>query len=279
MRTAILFTLGAALALGQQHVQIERRVEVAGGGGSTVVKGAPFAAESITESVQTLLDGNRIVHKNNQKIYRDSEGRTRYEMNFAPVGAWAPAESGLGAVVIDDPVKREHFTLNPVQKTAMKIATPAGKSQEMFFHYQAATPAPAAAAGDKMLWVQEDARTVKLLHRSEAAAREVKKEALGKQVIEGLECEGTRITVTLPVGAMGNERPIDTVTEIWTSTMLKMEVLRKSKDPRSGETTYRLTAIQRGEQPRSLFEIPADYKVNEGAGYVITHKETREITK
>ena len=31
-----------------------------------------------------------------------------------------------------------------------------------------------------------------------------------------------------------------------------------------GETVYRLTAINRSEQPTSLFEVPADYTIKEG---------------
>jgi len=44
-----------------------------------LVKGAPYSAEAVTESVQTLADGNRIVRKNSSHIYRDGEGRTRRE--------------------------------------------------------------------------------------------------------------------------------------------------------------------------------------------------------
>src|SRR5437870_8812925 len=45
--------------------------------GGKVVKGAPYSAQAVTESLQTLADGNRIVHKNTAQVYRDSEGRTR----------------------------------------------------------------------------------------------------------------------------------------------------------------------------------------------------------
>ena len=43
-------------------------------------------------------------------------------------------------------------------------------------------------------------------------------EALGKQNIEGVEAEGTRSTVTIPAGKIGNELPIDIVSERWYST-------------------------------------------------------------
>jgi len=37
-----------------------------------------------------------------------------------------------------------------------------------------------------------------------------------------------------------------------------------SKDPQMGETAYTLTNISREEPAKSLFQIPAGYKVEEG---------------
>src|ERR1044072_3966444 len=45
----------------------------------TIVKGSPFAAESVTEHVQRLGDGNRMVRKSTAKLFRDAAGRTRRE--------------------------------------------------------------------------------------------------------------------------------------------------------------------------------------------------------
>jgi hypothetical protein len=42
-------------------------------------------------------------------------------------------------------------------------------------------------------------------------------------------------------------------------------VLTRSHDPRSGETVYRLTNINRSEPARALFEVPADYTVRDGS--------------
>src|SRR5262249_58744784 len=41
------------------------------------VKGLPYSAEVLSESVQTLTDGNRIVHRATGRISRDAAGRTR----------------------------------------------------------------------------------------------------------------------------------------------------------------------------------------------------------
>jgi hypothetical protein len=90
-----------------------------------------------------------------------------------------------------------------------------------------------------------------------------KVETLGKQVIEGVEVEGTRSTLTIPAGEIGNTLPIEVVDENWYSPELQTMIMSKLRDPRLGETTYRLTNINRNESDRSLFEVPADYTIVE----------------
>ena len=90
------------------------------------------------------------------------------------------------------------------------------------------------------------------------------KENLGKQTIEGVEAEGTRSTITIPAGEIGNERPIEIVSERWYSPELQMVVMTRHSDPRTGEMTYKLTNINRTEPAKSLFEVPSDYTIKEG---------------
>ena len=91
----------------------------------------------------------------------------------------------------------------------------------------------------------------------------VNKEDLGTQVIEGVVATGTRTTTTIAAGAIGNEQPILIVSEQWFSPDLKVLVMTKHNDPRSGETIYRLTNIVQTEPARSLFEVPADYTLKD----------------
>ena len=93
--------------------------------------------------------------------------------------------------------------------------------------------------------------------------RNHKKESLGKQVIEGVEAEGTRTTITIPAGEIGNEQRIQIVWERWYSPELQTVIMSRHSDPMVGETVYKLTNINRGEPARSLFEVPADYTVKE----------------
>jgi len=75
--------------------------------------------------------------------------------------------------------------------------------------------------------------------------------------------EGTRTTRTIPAGAIGNEQPIVTVTEEWRSPDLQVLVLTRMTDPRTGESTYKLTGISRADPNLAWFEVPGDYTVKE----------------
>lgn len=56
-----------------------------------LVKGAPYSAQAVTETTQTLGDGNRIVNKSTAALYRDGEGRTRREQSLRAIGLFANA--------------------------------------------------------------------------------------------------------------------------------------------------------------------------------------------
>lgn len=95
------------------------------------------------------------------------------------------------------------------------------------------------------------------------AEKNVTKENLGQQTIEGVLCEGRRATVTIPANIIGNDLPISIVSEEWHSPELQVLVMTKHSDPRHGETIYRLTNINRSEPAHDLFEVPSDYIVRE----------------
>ena len=353
---------------------------------SRVVRGAPFSAEAVSETSQTLSDGNRISRRSTSAIYRDSEGRTRRDESAVAGPFAAPAGEAHKAVFINDPVSGTNYVLNPRDNTATKLAQhfiferrgPNDAQGTTSFTFQMRSgepgqgqrqpdtskplgsgslngragrgpqpvyPAIARAAGAQgrvMVEVTlneegkvETARALDghpLLRQAAVdAARQwefaptklsnqpVKvsgrisfnftmtqgyegaaagappppgmqaeppappaptvqfartpghlprfdstKESLGRQSIEGVEAEGTRTTVTIPAGAIGNERAIQITSERWYSPELQLVVMTRHSDPRFGETTYRLTNISRAEPDRTLFEVPAGYTVKDG---------------
>jgi hypothetical protein len=226
-----------------------------------VVKDAPYSAEAVTEVTQTLSDGNRIVRKSTASIYRDGEGRTRREQTLSAIGPFAAAGDPPQTIFINDPVAGFNYVLDPRSHTARKLPLPrienlpAGARANVRFEervVQAPVGAPATAGARVMIY-----------ENREEGAPKPKTESLGKQTVEGVEADGTRTTITIPAGQIGNERPIQLTTERWYSQELQAVVMTKSSDPFVGDTVYRLTNINRNEPAHALFEVPGDYKIKD----------------
>ena len=212
-----------------------------------VVKNAPYSADIVTETTQTLTDGNHIRQSSTAKVYRDTEGRTRREQSLNALGGLAPSSNLPQVVFINDPVAGFNYALNPQNRTATRSAwARPGRGGQ------------APGSSQQMARLRQG--------RGGAARQNVKTESLGRQTIEGVPADGTRTTMTIAAGQLGNEQPIQIVTERWYSPDLQTVVLSKRTDPRMGETLSKLANVSRGEPPNSLFEPPADYKVAE-AGY------------
>jgi len=95
---------------------------------------------------------------------------------------------------------------------------------------------------------------------------DVKREDLGTQTMEGLTVQGKRTTHTIAAGQVGNANALVVVTETWYSPDLKVVVMSKTTDPRSGTSVYKLTNVSRTEPDASLFQVPSDYTVTQGRG-------------
>lgn len=228
--------------------------------GDKVVKGAPYAADAVTERLQTLSDGNRISHKNTSQVFRDADGRVRREQTFGMIGNWVSADRPEKTIFINDPVSGTHYILDPENQTATKMKTDKGAVEKGV----KVESGDATVEDEDVFVAPPPGPGFRHTFRYKENAENTRTESLGKQTMEGVEVEGSRRVTTIPEGEIGNERPIETVTEKWYSPELKVYVMTKHSDPRFGETTYRLTNIRRGDQDPSLFQVPAGYKVTEG---------------
>jgi hypothetical protein len=253
-------------------------VAAEGAFGGKVVKGAPYSAEAVSENIQVLQDGNRIVRKNTSMIYRDGEGRTRTEQTLRSIGPYASAGDPPQTFMIFDPVASVHYTLEPNSKVARKMEMPRiekiGDGDTVFYAAGVAgsdnikmrrpgpPPAIIATEGKNLAITRVETEGGRVEFRT-GKPENLKSESLGTQMVEGVSAEGTRETFTIPAGEIGNEQPINIVTESWYSPELQVTVMRKHTDPRQGEMVYRLTNIKRAEPDHSLFEVPADYTVKE----------------
>ena len=238
-----------------------------------VVKGKPYSADTSTETVQTLPDGNRIVHRTVSKFYRDSEGRTRREQTFGNVNPDNASPHEV-KVFIDDPVNGASFVLDPGSKSADKMQRAHVQldyhngeddgTRVMSKSVKDSEAGEQSASGPMMVKFRDEhsGNPNTLVAQIVGDKRDVVKEDLGPRNIEGVDCSGTRQTITIPAGEIGNDKSISIVTETWFAPSIAAVVESTTDDPRYGKTTYQLTNVELSEPARSLFEPPANFKID-----------------
>jgi len=208
-------------------------------GEGKVVTGIPLTAQITVTRENTLADGNHIYRTSQTTLYRDSQGRVRREMT---VDIGTPATGGVKRtmIMIKDPVAGKRYMLDPRSKTARQLL--AGPKEH--------GPHPGQPGGEPMKKV--------------IAELSVQQQDLGTKTVEGVQADGIRVTRTIAAGEIGNEKPIEVVTERWFSNELQLPLLVTHSDPMMGTVTTKVTSMTRGEPDASLFQLPSDYKVVSG---------------
>jgi hypothetical protein len=282
-----------AAELDQQLV----KMKMVGAVNGPAVKGMPYSAEEITETNHALADGTRIHKENKVTVYRDSEGRTRREtgdnvmisdpvagksyvinpktntvqklmqtqaMSYVRHDSGSSASAGglhEGKSTFDIRVEGDgqpHIVidgkeLDPKQVQEMIAKAKAEGDSISFGRGTTAIAGPGVGGPPSGVFVT----TPELVSRVAFG----KGEPLGKKNIEGVIAEGTRNVQTIETGAIGNDRPIQIVNERWYSDELGMTVYSKRTDPRSGDETFRVTNIRRGDPAAYLFQPPVDSRI------------------
>lgn len=342
-------------------------------GSGRIVKGAPYSAEAVSETTQTLSDGNRIVRRSTSRLARDAAGRTRQERTD-------------GSVFINDPVAGKRYILlanksaielpltGPARAPLAVPRPPGAPPAPGATPTPPAAPAPPAApmpptsmnSDDTRTWAEDMrrwAREFSARMSAEAARAEAQREAivvhdantrivtartgnapvapgsterevrdvrievvdvaggppgrmapmppvppiawnaplahgmldaipliapipggrdggvqtaLGSRSFDGVRADGSRTTWTIAAGRIGNEKPIEIVSERWYAPELLVVVATRYADPRSGETTYRLASLKRDEPSADVFKVPEGYTLRGSRDKDKERKERRE---
>ena len=203
----------------------------------------PFSAVEIRHSQQVLSDGAHVDHSDTSRFYRDAQGRMRVE--------------GEKVIVLFDPTVDATYTLHLKDKTYDQFSAGGGKNSTTVAAYGNShwidTPGVTGPV-EKVKWGQIPYHSEPVTH--------VETEQLGEKFMDGLACKGTRVTLTIPAHAVGNDRDIRVVNERWYSDDLMVLVKSTNDDPRFGISTYELTNIQRATPESSLFKLPDDFNRN-----------------
>ena len=234
-----------------------------------VVQGAPYCADAVHETVQTLADGNRIVQRQASRQCRDAQGRTRQEV----------VAGNRRHVYLRDPVAQEAWMLDTEGKQAVRL-----DAQRRAPPLEGGEP----RAWDRLLGWGRDLRDRLRWRPAEAPgagdlpppppphgampppvafhARLLAPRGAGvstplpAETIEGLAANGKRTTWTIEAGKIGNEKPIVAVSEVWSSPELDITLRSRDADPMRGEEIYRVQNVVRAEPDAALFRVPQDYK-------------------
>jgi hypothetical protein len=273
MKVALL-ALGAGVCFAQSTIQIQNGPSTGGplvanaGTGQPfsgkIVTGRPFTAEAVVETDQTLADGSHVTGRQSLTAARDSQGRTyREEIPGTP----ASGSSAPKAVYISDPVAKVNYLLGPdhvahktpmlslaAQASAATVSTNGASARLSLQTF-------AAGYGGGRGPVQIGAQSAQPAQQLAPGATDTKQ--LGSQVITGFIADGTRTTLTIPAGQVGNQNPLAIVLERWYSQDIEATVLAKQSDPRVGASSYQLVSVQQIEPPATMFQIPSGYTIEE----------------
>jgi len=264
-------------------------------------KGAPYSADTIVEGNQQLADGNRISRRTTGRVYRDSEGRTRREEDRPngttsisitdPVAGFSYALDGENKIAWRTPMGVGGAIMGKLEeaqnvKRVYEERIGESGNREVGFRAaplsdeekQKAEAAVSAKAARSAGSTDAQSRTAAVEQERAAAAgagmrgggggnraiiRRGPDTPLEHKVLDGIAVEGRSTKTVIPAGQVGNEQPLTVFDEQWSSTDLNVLVMTRHVDPRTGESSYRLTNVTRAEPDASLFMVPADYTVKD----------------
>lgn len=205
-----------------------------------------YIATTKTTFDQSLPDGNHIKGYIYAHQARDSAGRTMIETGVSCYLDANGVPRLQSDVSVYDPSTKTTLLWQIGNSTA-KVVRVAHRSET-----QSRTPTTEELeAHTKTSEVQRPSRS------------EFKFEDLGFRTIAGVVAHGSRNTRTIPPEEEGNELPLVTFTETWSSKDLGLEVMVISDDPRRGRTTYEVKELSRTEPDPAAFAPPEGYRIED----------------
>jgi len=227
--TAVLSVIALALFLTVPRLSAQDDIFV------TPIPNAPFSGVINVERSIVRQDGTAVNLKTVRAIHRDNRGRIYNEYRTL-----LPASSSetpqVTHVLLYDPQTRTSTTLFPPQRAYRSSTTR---------RPPATTPPVFASNGPQNEFTRE--------------------EDLGVHEMQGLAVHGLRHTQTIPAGTGGSGKDIVVTDEYWYSEDLRINLVLKHNDPRTGSVIMTVTQIARADPDSSLFQIPDGYTRPEAA--------------
>ena len=225
-----------------------------------------FTAEIKIHSVQTLADGTTITHDSKEQQARDSQNRY-FSSRTNPFAIGGSADDAFTFSNAHDPVDGTQTNWDSRTRKATVLKMPSRDQQHgcwasssggrWNFGPMPPMPRPAPSGGGMIIG---PVASVGSFVPPSVRPRPTN-EDLGTAVIMGLEAHGTRMTITTPVGEIGNDKPLVRTTETWTAPGLLMPLRQNTFDPRTGTETREVVSLDLSEPPLSTFQPPEGYEI------------------
>jgi hypothetical protein len=202
--------------------------------------------QTVTTS-RTYGNGMTSSETRQQVFMRDSEGRTRNEMERAATPAMKIVLDSGGTRMMRGRGKSSFIYVNDaVERTTMSWSTDPEMAKEVrLTQVRQVSAAPRSS--------QSPAKT------EDGLVAEEKMEKLGTRAIQGVIAEGTRWTTRYPAGSFGMSQEFTVVREDWFARDYGVSVESSNDDPRTGKMVTTLVSFSDAEPDPALFKPPDGY--------------------
>jgi hypothetical protein len=197
------------------------------------VAGKPFSGRDHIEWTHTLEDGSVVTTELYAFLARDAQGRMyREHVSFVPANS--DQQSRRREIDLFDPVTHT--------RTICIVAT----RRCTITDYRGSTSFTLRKPGP-----------------FDDGKRFLSRESLGTDTLDGLNVIGTRETITISSGVVGNNRPLVTTRDFWYSPELEVNLSVTRKDPREGTQAIRVVDLSRSDPDPSTFQVPEGFTVED----------------
>lgn len=200
----------------------------------TPIAGAPFSGTVEILSRQSMPDGSIYTRRTINHIARNSAG-VIYNERRKLVPPEFQGEPIILSSHIYDPQTRLSTFLDPQTRLGRQMVLP--------------TP-PQAPANSTPDTAVRPSKSGSLTSKD-----------LGTETVAGLTLRGTRKLRTVPAALSGTGREVVITDDYWYSEDLKVYLVLKHNDPRTGEQIVGIVKVERQEPDPATFRIPPNYKI------------------
>jgi hypothetical protein len=228
--SAVCLAAIAMFAAPPQAVSAQPRLDVF----VTPFPNAPFSGVIQVQRTFVDKDGNVSNYKTMRNIGRDTQGRIFNEVRTLEPLSFA-GQPDVRGILIYDPQTRTSTHLNP-QAHTFTTGT---------------VNRPPETVPPALLYASPTGTNL-------PPNPYLKEEDLGVHEIDGVSAHGVRETQIIPAATSGGPE-IQVTDEFWYSPDLRINVIIRHNDPRTGSVTMTVTQITRTDPDPSRFQIPEGY--------------------